>query len=163
MKEILQQYSSYNYWANERLLNLPLALDESLHKQIVPGSFPTLYATFLHIWDTESIWWQRIKLQERIIVPSESSNPDMKEVADGLLSQSKQWETWVHHTTEALLEHVVAYYNSKKEYFKNPVWKSLMHLFNHSTYHRGQVVTILHNLNIIKIPNTDFIAWSRKK
>jgi uncharacterized damage-inducible protein DinB len=163
MKEILQQYSSYNYWANERLLNLVLALDENLQKQIVPGSFPTLYATFLHIWDIESIWWQRIKLQERIIVPSESSKPDMKEVAEGLLNQSKQWEIWVHNTTEASLEHVVAYYNSKKEYFKNPVWKSLMHLFNHGTYHRGQVVTTLHNLNIIKIPNTDFIAWSRKR
>jgi uncharacterized damage-inducible protein DinB len=163
MKEILQQYSSYNYWANERLLNLTLSLDESLQKQIVPTSFPTLYATFLHILDVESIWWQRIKLQERIIIPSESSNRDMKEVADSLLNQSKQWETWVHSATEASLEHVVAYYNSKKEYFKNPVWKSLIHLFNHGTYHRGQVVTILHNLNIIKIPNTDFIAWSRKK
>jgi uncharacterized damage-inducible protein DinB len=163
MKEILQQYSSYNYWANEKLLNVVLALDESLQKQIVPGSFPTLYSTFLHIWDSESIWWQRIKLRERIIVPSESSNPDMKEVADGLLNQSKQWETWVHGATEASLEHVFAYYSSKKEYFKNPVWKSLIHLFNHGTYHRGQVVTILHNLNIIKIPNTDFIAWSRKK
>src|SRR6266498_3306860 len=95
MKEILQQYASYNLWANERLLNLVLTQDESLHKQVVPGSFPTLYATFLHIWDVESIWWQRIKLQEHIVLPSESSNPDMKEVAEGLLSQSKQWETWV--------------------------------------------------------------------
>lgn len=163
MKEILQQYASYNLWANERLLNLVLTQDESLHKRVVPGSFPTLYATFLHIWDVESIWWQRIKLQEHIIVPSESSTPDMKEVADSLLNQSKQWETWVHSATEASLEHVFAYYNSKKEYFKNPVWKALINLFNHGTYHRGQVVTILHHLNIIKIPNTDFIAWSRKK
>src|SRR5213595_2191312 len=108
MKEILQQYASYNYWANERLLNLVLALDKSLQKQTVPASFPTLYATFLHIWDAESIWWQRIKLQERIIVPSESSNPEMKEVGEGLLNQSKQWETWVHNATEASLEHVVA-------------------------------------------------------
>ncbi len=163
MKEILQQYASYNLWANERLLHLVLTLDESLQKQIVPGSFPTLYATFLHIWDVESIWWQRIKLQEHIIVPGESSNHDMREVADSLLNQSKQWETWVRSATEASLEHVFAYYNSKKEYFKNPVWKALIHLFNHGTYHRGQVVMILRNLNVIKIPNTDFIAWSRKK
>jgi uncharacterized damage-inducible protein DinB len=163
MKEILEQYSSYNYWANERLLKVVLTLKEGLQKQIVPGSFPTLYATFLHIWDVETIWWQRLKLFERIIIPSESSIPDMKEVAEGLLNQSKQWETWMHSATEASLEHVFAYYNSKKEYFKNAIWKSLMHVFNHGTYHRGQVVTILRNLNVIKIPNTDFIAWSRKK
>ena len=142
MKEILEHYASYNLWANERLLNLVLTLDEKLQQQNVQSSFLNLHFTFLHIWDAESIWWQRMKLQERIVVPSENLNPSMKEVASGLISQSKQWEEWVHNATTASLDHVFAYYNSKKEYFKNPVWKSLLHLFNHGSYHRGQIVTI---------------------
>jgi uncharacterized damage-inducible protein DinB len=39
----------------------------------------------------------------------------------------------------------------------------LLHLFNHNTYHRGQLVTMLRQLGMDKIPATDFIVWSRKK
>jgi uncharacterized damage-inducible protein DinB len=39
----------------------------------------------------------------------------------------------------------------------------LLHLFNHGTYHRGQLVNQLRQLGIAKIPPTDFIIWSRKK
>jgi len=163
MKEILQQYVAYNYWANEKLLDVALSLEEDQQKQNVPSSFSSVYTSFLHIWDVESIWWQRMKLHERVIVPSENFNPTMKEVANGLLSQSKQWVEWTQEANENALDHVFAYYNSKKEYFKNPVWKTLLQLVNHGTYHRGQVVTILHHLNITKIPSTDFMAFARKR
>jgi uncharacterized damage-inducible protein DinB len=163
MKEILQQYSAFNYWANEKLLDVALSLSEEQQKANVPSSFPSVHATFLHIWDAESIWWQRIKLHERIVVPSENFNPTMKEISNGLLSQSKQWAEWTQEANENALDHVFAYYNSKKEYFKMPVWKTLMQVFNHGSYHRGQIVTILRNLNVTKIPSTDFMAFSRKK
>lgn len=163
MKEIVAQYAAYNLWANERLLKLILSLDENSLQQVVPSSFPGLYATFLHIWDAESIWWQRIKLHEQIIVPSKTFNPNMQEVANGLINQSRQWSEWVQHATAPQLEHVFAYFNLKQEYCKNPVWNTLMHVFNHSTYHRGQAVTILHQVGVSRIPETDFIAWSRKK
>ena len=163
MKELLEQYASYNLWANERLLNIAVMLEPALQQQNIASSFANLQATFQHIWDAESAWFQRVKLQEQIHVPSASVNSNMQEIADGLISQSKQWEELTQKSTEAALEHVFAYYNSKKEYCKNPVWKTLLHVFNHGTYHRGQVITILHQLNVEKIPNTDFIAWTRRK
>ncbi|MGZ3851281.1 MAG: DinB family protein [Flavisolibacter sp.] len=39
----------------------------------------------------------------------------------------------------------------------------LLHAFNHGTYHRGQLVNMLRQLGVDKIPGTDFIAWSRRK
>jgi uncharacterized damage-inducible protein DinB len=162
MKEILEQYAAYHLWANEKLLNVALSLDETLQHQKTESSFSSLYDTFLHLWVVESMWWQRLKLQERIVLP-EVKTLNLQEIANGLIGQSKQWEEWVRNANSASLEHVFAYYNSKKEYLKNPVWKSLLHLFNHASYHRGQIVTILHTLRVEKIPSTDFIAWSRKK
>ena len=38
-----------------------------------------------------------------------------------------------------------------------------LHVFNHSTYHNGQIVTMLRQLKIEKIPATDFIAWTREE
>ena len=161
MKELLNHYAAYNLWANERLLNIALQLSNELQQQIVESSFSSLHKTFLHIWDAESAWWQRVKLNENIIVPSIALNPSMKETATGLLNQSKEWKEWAENTKEHILLHEFKYYNTKREYFKNPIWQTLMHVFNHGTYHRGQVVNILHQLKVEKIPVTDFIAYMR--
>lgn len=163
MKEILEQYASYNVWANQTLLKPVLAMDEVLQQQIIASSFNSLQTTFLHIWDAESAWWQRVKLQEQIIVPSVALQPTMQDIANGLADQSKQWEVWVKQSKENMLQHVFGYHNLKGEYFKNPIWQTVIHVFNHGTYHRGQIVTMLHHLEVKKIPNTDFIAWCRKK
>jgi uncharacterized damage-inducible protein DinB len=117
----------------------------------------------LHLWDAESIWWQRMKMLEQIYRPSESCCSDIKDVSNGLMQQGKQWHDWVINAQEHMFEHEFIYYNSKKEKHKQTVSQVLMHIFNHATYHRGQLVTILRQLGIQEIPQTDFIVWCRKK
>jgi uncharacterized damage-inducible protein DinB len=77
--------------------------------------------------------------------------------------QDKLWQEWISNINEHGLQHEFIYMNSKKERFKQPVFQMLLHLFNHSTCHRGQIVTMLRQLGVEKIPSTDFIEWSRKK
>ncbi len=163
MKELLRQYAAYNVWANQKLLDLILGLPQELHTREVASSFPSLYRTALHMHDAESIWWQRLKMQERINIPSDNLNDDMQELAAALISQSKQWEEWTRNASELALEHVCHYQNSKREHFKQPVYQMLLQVFSHGAYHRGQMVTMLRQLNVDKIPQTDFIIWSRKK
>jgi uncharacterized damage-inducible protein DinB len=163
MKELLSQFAAYNIWANQKLLELILALPEEKQKQELPSSFKSLYITIFHMWDAESIWWQRMKLHERIIRPSDNFNSSMKDVANGLLQQNYQWQEWVSTATEPMLDHVFQYYTQQKESFKQPTFQMLMHVFNHGTYHRGQLVNMLRQLGIEKMPPTDFIVWSRRK
>ena len=163
MKELLKQYATYNIWATKRILDIILAMPEEKQMAELPSSFTSLFKTVLHMLDAESIWWQRMKMNERINIPSENFNGTMKEVADGLLQQSKLWEEWVSNASDLSLDHVFQYYNTKKEYFKMPVYQMLQHVFNHGTYHRGQLVNMLRQLGIEKIPQTDFSLWTRKK
>ena len=163
MKELLLQLAAYHIWANGLLLDAIAQLDPELQNKEVPSSFPGLFKTVLHVWDAESIWWQRMKLQERIIRPSENFTGDFKELSQQLLHQNKQWYDWINNSQEHMLQHVFLYQNSKREQFKQPLFQMLLHLFNHSTYHRGQMVNIMRQLNLTKIPATDFIIWSRKR
>ena len=80
MKDLLSQLAAYNVWANQKLLEIILALPEEKQKQEIPSSFRSLYSTIFHMWDAESIWWQRMKLHERIIRPSDNFNSSMKDV-----------------------------------------------------------------------------------
>jgi len=163
MKELLLQLAAYHMWANGLLLDAIAQLDPELQNKEVPSSFPGLFKTILHVWDAESIWWQRMKLQERIIRPSENFTGDFKELSQQLLHQNKQWYDWINNSQEHMLQHVFLYQNSKREQFKQPLFQMLLHLFNHGTYHRGQLVNIMRQLNLTKIPATDFIIWSRKR
>jgi uncharacterized damage-inducible protein DinB len=163
MKEILLQYSAYNLWANQLIIDLVSSLPEALHTSETSASFPTLHQTILHLWDAESTWWQRLKLQERIIIQSENFTGNTVDAGQQLLALDRQWHGWMEKTQEHVLQHVFQYQNSKREHFKQPTYQMLLHLFNHGTYHRGQLVCQLRQLGVTKIPATDFIVWSRKK
>ena len=163
MKDLLSQFASYNVWANQKLLDVILVLPEEKQKQEVPSSFNSLLKTVLHMWDAESIWWQRLKLQERIIIPSENFKGNMQDVSNGLMQENRQWQEWVNSASDISLDHVFQYQNTKKEQFKQPVYQMILHVFNHGTYHRGQIVNMLRQLGVEKIPQTDFIVWSRGK
>ncbi|MEO5945504.1 MAG: DinB family protein [Chitinophagaceae bacterium] len=161
MKELLKQYATYNTWASQQILDVILSLPEDQQLAEVPSSFNSLYNTVLHMWDAESAWWQRMKLQERLLLPSHNFTGTMKDMANGLTLQSKQWSEWISNASELAIDHVFQYQNSKKEQFKQPIYQMLLHVFNHGTYHRGQLVNMLRQLGINKIPQTDFSFWSR--
>ena len=163
MKDILQQYASYSVWANQRFAEFIQTLDNEMLLQHIPSSFTNIHGTFLHMWDAESIWWQRLKLQEVITPPSANFKGNTRDVAAALIHQNRLWESWVNNASDSALLHVFFYRNSKKEQFKQPVYTVLLHMFNHGTYHRGQLVNMFRQLQIIKIPQTDFIVWSREK
>ncbi len=163
MKELLKQYAAYNIWASQKILDVIRSLPEEKHIAEVPSSFNSLMKTVLHMWDAESVWWQRMKLQDRLIIPSEIFKGNMKDAADGLLQQSKQWEEWIKNASDLAIDHVFQYQNSKREQFKQPIYQMVMHVFNHSTYHRGQLVNMLRQLGVEKIPQTDFMLWGRSK
>ena len=163
MKKILLQYAAYNVWANQRMTDCISNLtDEQIHQEII-SSFSSIYKTVLHLWDAETIWWNRVKLIESKQWPSLGFEGSIIELANNLLHQSKQWKEWIDLATDATLEHEFIYRNSKRDQFKQPVFEALQHLFNHQTYHRGQLVTMLRQVGVKKVPNTDMIAFSCKK
>lgn len=163
MKEVLKQYAAYNTWATRQTGNVILSLPEEKQMAEILSSYKSLYKTVLHIWDAESIWWQRMKLNERITRPSENYKGSMKDAFDGLLGQSRQWEEWISSASALSIEHVFQYQTADGSQFKQPVWQMLMHVFNHGTYHRGQLINMLRQLGIEKLPATDFILWARGK
>src|SRR6185503_19381956 len=106
MKELLKQYAAYNSWANQRIIEIILQLPEEKQQQTIPSSFPYLQATLLHMWDAESAWWQRLKLQERLIMPSENFNGILKDITTGITQLDQQWMDWVSNASESAIEHV---------------------------------------------------------
>ncbi len=105
MKELLVKYAAYNVWANAQLLETILQLPVEDQSREIKSSFKSLYKTVLHLWDAEAMWWQRMKLEERIIRPSENFSGGMKEAGEGLLQQSRQGKhgSHIHRSTTCIM------------------------------------------------------------
>ncbi|HMP92384.1 MAG TPA: DinB family protein [Phnomibacter sp.] len=161
-KPLLQQLAAYNVWANHRLVFYMQELPQEHWYAHVASSFSSLYKTLLHVWDAESIWWQRMRMHETIVLPSASFEPSFKDACNGLLHQNMEWEAFIKNTLdEPAIASNLLYKNLKGTSFSQPVYEVLLHLFNHGTYHRGQLVTMLRSLGCTNIPQTDFIVFSR--
>lgn len=158
MKELFQQYAAYNIWANKLLIDVIKKLTpEDINKEIA-SSFSSLHKTAQHMWLAEEVWWKRHKLVEKIVLESNAFTGSFEELVTQWAKQSYQWKEWIDNCTEAQLQHVFSYIRQKEQY-KLPTYQMMLHVFNHATYHRGQLVTMLRNLGVTKIPSTDFSTF----
>ncbi len=156
------QMAAYNVWANHKLLYQIQQMEESTWFAETPSSFSSLYKTILHMWDAESGWFQRMRLHENIVWPSRNFEPSLKDACNGLMNQSMQWESFIQdHMNDEVMGSKLIYKNMKGQEFMQPVSEVLLHVFNHGTYHRGQLVTMMRALGETSIPQTDFIVFKR--
>ena len=163
MKELLTKYVAYNLWANRIFTDLILKLPAGDVFKEVPSSFKTIQETIFHMCFAENIWMQRLMLAERIIPLNEDLKKDTTALCKELINQSTHLQKWVSGKNELALAHVFEYKNLKSEFFKQPVCDVLLHICNHGSYHRGQIVNMLRQLGYDKIPQTDFSFWARTK
>lgn len=160
MKELFVDLAAYHLWADTRLLDRAAKLPEEMLEQQVASSFPSLKKTFAHMWSAESIWMSRLDRQEP---PARRDDfpGDFNELAGELIHHDSWLADWIKSRPEAFFNEVITYYNTRKQYHETPVRQILFQLFNHAGYHRGQVVTIFHQLGVSDIPATDYILHQR--
>ncbi len=163
MKEILVRFASYNHWANQQLVAVMLKLNAVQVMQDLSGSFPSLFSVVRHLWHQESIWYQRLQLTEQPVDPTASFSGTFREACEAWLTQSLRLQEWVKQATEARLNHTIAFAPRKGEQVKLPVRDALIDACNHSTFYRGQLVRMLQQLGINKVPATDYHRFKPKK
>ena len=162
IKNLLLHYTNYNLWANSNLFSFveKEVSDKDLDK-VIPSSFPSLRKTIFHIWDAEYIWYRRLEGESLREWPSKNFTGSFSEARDKISKLDKLFIEYIEASDAEKLSIPISYVNTEGKSFTNPVWEAIHHIMNHSTYHRGQVVTLLRQLNVNEIPATDFIAFTR--
>lgn len=163
MKQLLLQLARYHQWSSRILFKKLKTVSAEVLNAETGSSFGSINGTLFHLLATEMTWWQRVHLQEQIVLPELNLSTDFGKMSDEILKYTALWINLIQHATDARLEHVFEYRNSKREFYKQPLFEVLMHVFNHQTYHYGQIISILRQQNAGTLPATDFIEFSRKK
>jgi len=159
VKDLLLRYAKFNQWAHKRLLEVIGGLSPEQQHRSVPSSFDSLYKTVLHVWGAESLWLGRLNMSP-IQISGDPFNGSMDDLRAAMESVDQQWVDWVGSKKDSLLTEEIHYQNKAGLPFQQSYDLLLQHIFNHSTYHNGQLVSMLRNLGSDKIPSTDFVAWT---
>lgn len=152
-------YTGYNIWANNLIINNLLAIDDELLFKEMVGSYPTIRATILHIWFAELGWLSRLNGNGWNASKATSFTGSNKELFKEWQNTSKEFKTFVVNSSlekEIIFEH-------KEEKFSIPSRELVQTVCNHGSYHRGQIVMMLRQLGITQIAQTDYIEWVREK
>lgn len=163
MKELLLQIATYRRWANKLLIGKLAEVSGEVLKKDMGSSFASIQETLYHIANADNIWWQRIQLREHIIPLPEDLKDDLEKLGIEYLKMAGRWVQWIENSSDQKLQHTTEYRNSKREAFKQPVFEILLHVFNHQTYHHGQIITMLRQQKVDKLPSTDFSSFMRTK
>jgi uncharacterized damage-inducible protein DinB len=159
--DILVEKAEYNVWANKRIVETisKLTLEQLVQK--VESSFSGIYPTIFHIWNAENIWLERIKGISLNSWPNRDVND--KNNLEKFIQTSKLFLEFLekNHSQKEFPFLEISYSNLKGDVLRNNVYEIVLHCLNHSSYHRGQIVTMLRQLGVTDIPSTDFITYLR--
>jgi len=154
----IRQLYDYNRWASLRILAKAGTLASEDFVRPMGNSFSSVRDTLAHILGAEWIWLERWQGRSPKALLDAATFPKVQ-------SLQSRWETVEHDQTqfiEALtqqrLVEELAYLNQRGQRYSYPLWQQMVHVVNHSSYHRGQITTLLRQLGAEAV-STDLLVY----
>lgn len=148
MKKYFLKLYQYNAWSNKRVLGC--LTRQTIHDE-------KILTLMGHIVAAQFLWLHRIKglPAPNVKLWGEYTLNQLVTLAD---DAGKQWIEFVESTDN--FDRELTYKNYLNEPYTNNVEMIMIHLVNHSSYHRAQIAMLLRQKGFEPI-NTDFITYDR--
>jgi uncharacterized damage-inducible protein DinB len=157
MKNIFQAFAKYNRSVNQSVLELIEPLKKEQIMMETKAYYPSIFETALHIYIADINWLRRYRdaLKDnkalngsKLLVTEEKGwREELKADYTKLFQYRKQADDlfiqFVNELDESKLDTVIKYKNLRGQVLEKEIWKTLLHLFNHQTHHRGQISVLL--------------------
>jgi uncharacterized damage-inducible protein DinB len=156
--ETLIQQMGYDGWANQQMVRAASALDPQLLRQALPGSFPSVHQTLLHILWAEELWLRRWLLQSFPRALDPGDYPTLESLGRGLESVQARQLQFLKGLDPPDPERKIAYVNFQGVRWEYTLRHMIQHLVLHSAFHRGQLNTMFRSLGTVP-SNTDYLNF----
>jgi uncharacterized damage-inducible protein DinB len=162
MKAHFEQFAVYNRWANARLYEAALALDDSEYRRNVGAFFKSMHGTLNHLLLTDRIWLKRLT--------GEGEHPDRLNaiiyedrylLAIARADEDERILRYISSLDDASIVGLQKYATTSGKPFEQKRCDILAHLFNHQTHHRGQAYAILSICTGQEPPPLDLLGMQR--
>jgi len=152
---------AYNAWANRLMFDAADALPAGLYQRDLKSSHGGIHGTLAHIVWAEHLWLNRWLKQPN---PAVAQGKDLRASAD----VRARWEEieaerarFLGGLTEGQLEETRTVKPSTGGEYQHTFSQMFHHAVDHSSYHRGQIVTLLRQVGAVP-PVTGLIFFYRR-
>jgi uncharacterized damage-inducible protein DinB len=145
----------YNRWANDKILGAAGDLTNDELNRYLYTSHHGILGTLDHIHRADRIWMNRLQGGPRLTLKDFEDQKTLESLEGIWLPLLDQWRDWV---STADLDGTLNYVNLAGKAASIKIWQLVLHLVNHSSYHRGQVITMVRQLGHTPV-QTDLSAY----
>jgi uncharacterized damage-inducible protein DinB len=158
----IRQLFDYNRWAGHRALTAAstLATDDFLRP--MGNSFSSVRDTLAHILGAEWVWLERWQGRSPEALLDPAVFPTVQSLESRWKIVEREQMQFIEALTPQRLREELAYINLRGQRYSYPLWQQLVHVVNHSSYHRGQITTLLRQLGA-EAASTDFLVYFDEK
>lgn len=156
--EDLLDLIAYQRWATERTLMVAAKLTPEQFTSPIVSSFAGVRDTLVHSFGADRAWLGRLS-GESLDRANPADFPSAESLRGAWLGVLDAWPRVSGIGDPGAM---IAYTSFTGEAFTSSLEDIVRHAVNHGTYHRGQVTTMLRQLNAETI-NTDLITYLRQK
>ena len=156
---------TFNVWANKKIIDfISVHVTRAMADQEITSSFPSVKKTIFHIWDAEGIWLERLRGHSPMEYHSVRFTGSFNEGLENMMANSNAFLSFLLTKNESYFSGEVAYNHTSGKFYSQRIDDVLTHVFNHGTFHRGQLITMFRQLGLSNgLPETDFIEFTREK
>ncbi len=161
-RDYFLQLADYTLWVNSIVIGWLNQIDDLHWSQILPSSFTSIQQTTLHLVSAEKIWldyWQEVANPVFLSTQFVGTKEDLIQL---WMQTSATLQAFIHTYPEAKYQQQVRI-NWRGVAWEMSFWQTFAHFINHATYHRGQVVTLLHQIGFTDLTSTDLATFLRKR
>ena len=156
----IRQLYAYTEWANGRILESIRGLSEEERTRPLQSSFPTIRATMAHIVMAEWVWLQRWKGISPTGIPEWAKDAALEIIEENLHAIEAERAALIDSLDDDALQRELSYRKIDGSDHVHRILDLMLHVANHSTYHRGQLTTMLRQVGATP-PATDLIVYLR--
>ena len=155
--------ADYNVWANDIVHSWFDAISVEQWTQNIVSSFPSLAETALHTAGAETVWLDRLCQTDEPRQLKAFVNGNKSEVQDLWRKSSLGLKSFVENFDERKLTEDLSFKRGDGKTYSLEYFQILSHVFNHSTYHRGQIVTMLRQVGYTNLKSLDLSTYFSNK
>ena len=156
--DAIRELYDYNHWANQRVLSAMTPLTDDMFTRNMGNSFVSLRDTLAHILGAEWIWLERWLGRSPKALLSASDFPTLQALQRRWAAVRLDQNQYIQTLVPDRLNDDVSYTNTRGERYSYALWRQMLHVINHSSYHRGQVTTLLRQMGA-EPAGTDLLVY----
>lgn len=153
---------AYDEWANARFVTALAELTPATLALPVVSSFPSLLATFAHLVAAEWVWLRRWKGENPRTFPDWMADPSLESLRACLAAVQSERDAYLATLADDDLNGEVSYALMSGVARTGRLATLFLHVVNHSSFHRGQLVTLLRQAGATP-PASDLVMYVREQ